>query len=454
MNPELLRNMWVELTERRVTLMVVIVGSVLLVALSPGELGSAALTAELLFYAIVVFWGTRCAAQAVVEEIGAKTWDGQRLSAIQPWTMVWGKLLGSTMLAWLGGAMCLAVLLYAAAMRGGGARVGYEALYFLTIGVMSQAVALLASLVAVRRRLTHSRFDIFLYQLFGLIAAGAVWRVWQTADPHSMLAGLLDGTRLFTISQIPWWGFDIDSISFYVASLLAFAVWTLIGNYRVMRTELQVQNGPFVWLGFLAFLIVYAAGFDPWRDYVREIGFQIGLRAVQASAAIGVTVYLMALVEPKEIVAYRWLIERFRKAEIGALLQRLPAWIYAYLAAFALGMATIIALPWAVGQQIGLYSGPSIVVAMLGFMLRDCAVFMAMGLGQVGKKSDIAALAILALLYVFLPQMFVQVEGASAFFYPSQHDPAWLNPALAWAQALIGWALILRRPDLRVRPQP
>jgi len=99
------------------------------------------------------------------------------------------------------------------------------------------------------------------------------------------------------------------------------------------------------------------------------------------------------------------------------------------------------------------YGGPMIVLAALGFVLRDCAVFMAMGLGQVGKRSDIAALAILALLYGFIPGMFSQVEGATAFFYPSEHDPSWLNPLAAWAQALIGWYLILRRPDLRRRPQ-
>ncbi len=73
MNPELLRNMWVELTERRVTLMVVIVACILLVAISPGDWSSAAFTAELVFYAVVVVWGTRCAAQSVVEEIGNKT---------------------------------------------------------------------------------------------------------------------------------------------------------------------------------------------------------------------------------------------------------------------------------------------------------------------------------------------------------------------------------------------
>lgn len=452
MNPELLRNMWIELTERRVTLMLVIVSCVLLVALSSGDPRQASTTAELLFYAIVVLWGTRCAAQAVVEEIGSKTWDGQRLSAIRPWPMVWGKLLGSTMLAWLGGVLCLAVILYSASRTSGLKGFVEQALYFVTMGITAQAVALLASLVAVRRRLTHSRFDIFLYQAFGLAAAFIVFRVWQTAGTSSLLRSLT-GSVDFVIPAIPWWGGTYDSGTFYTVSLVALVFWTLLGNYRVMRTELQVQNGPWVWIAFLAFLIVYAGGFDFWREHVRETIWQIGIRAVQASSIVAIVVYMMALVEPKEIVAYRWLIERFRQRRFGELLSRLPAWIYAYLTALVLGIVTILTLPWAVAESIGLRGGPAIVAAALGFMLRDCAIFMAMGLGQVGKKSDIAALAIIAVLYFFLPALFFRVEGASAFFYPSQHDPIWLNPALAWAQALIGWFLILRRRDLRVRPQ-
>lgn len=453
MNPELLRNMWVELTERRVTLMVVIVACILLVAISPGDWSSAAFTAELVFYAVVVVWGTRCAAQSVVEEIGNKTWDGQRLSAIRPWTMVWGKLVGSTMLAWIGGAMCFGVIVYATIRAGGGSTVVNLALYFLTIGVLSQAAALLASLVAVRRRMSHSRFDVFLYQLAGLIAALLVWRVWQTADPTSVFRRLTGGIDAFAVSEVWWWGGSYDPGTFYVASLVAFVFWTLLGNYRVMRRELQVQNGPVVWLVFLGFLAAYAGGFDFWRNYIREPASMMGMRAVQAGIAVTVVTYVMALVEPKEVIAYRWLIERFRHWQFGALLSRFPAWCYAYLVLTGLGVTAILTLPWSIAESANIYGGPMIVLAALGFVLRDCAIFMAMGLGQVGKRSDIAALAILALLYVFMPGMFSHIEGSTAFFYPSEHDPAWLNPLLAWSQALIGWFLILRRRDLRVRPQ-
>ncbi len=453
MNPELLRNVWIELTERRLTLMIVIVACILVVAISPGDWMSASHTAELVFYAVVVLWGTRCAAQSVVEEIGNKTWDGQRLSAIRPWTMVWGKLVGSTILAWIGGLLCLVVILYQAYRIGGADNLATQAGYFFAIGIISQATALLASVVAVRRRMSHTRFDVFLYQLAGLVAALLVWRVWQTVDPTSLFRSLSGGMDPFAVREIWWWGGSFAPGAFYLASLGAFLFWVILGNYRVMRRELQVQNGPVVWLIFLVFVAVYAGGFDFWRNYIREPGFMTGMRAVQGGIALIIVTYMMALVEPKEVVAYRWLIERFKAGQFISMLGRFPAWGYAYLAVVILGVLAIVLLPWSVAERANVYGGPMIVLAALGFVLRDCAVFMAMGLGQVGKRSDIAALAILALLYGFIPGMFSQVEGATAFFYPSEHDPSWLNPLAAWAQALIGWFLILRRPDLRRRPQ-
>ena len=454
MNPELLRNAWTELTERRVTLMVVVVGCILLVAITPGSLSGAVSTAELAFYAVVVLWGTRCAAQSVVEEISGKTWDAQRLSSIRPWTMVWGKLLGSTLLAWLGGAMCLAVILYAALARGGVELLGSEAAYYIGIGLLSQAVAMLASIVAVRRRLSHSRFDVFIYQLFGLIAAVLVWRVWQTADPNSLYNRWTGSIDPLTVAHISWWGADRDTGAFYLASLAVFAAWTLLANYRVMRTELQVQNGPGVWLAFLAFVAIYAGGFDPWRGDPAADNAAFGLRAIQAGVALAAVTYVMALVEPKEIVAYRWLLDRFRQGRFIAFFSRCPGWLYAYLATFAAGVVALLVTPWSDVQQAGTtqFDAAVLVIAALGFVLRDCGIFVAFGLGQTGKRSDIAAIAVIAVAYIFLPGMFIRADGASLFFYPSLHDPAWANPLVAWLQALFAWALILRRRDLRERP--
>ena len=34
-----------------------------------------------------------------------------------------------------------------------------------------------------------------------------------------------------------------------------------------MRIELKMENGPLVWVGFLVFIGIYAAGFDVWLTH-------------------------------------------------------------------------------------------------------------------------------------------------------------------------------------------
>ncbi len=41
------------------------------------------------------------AGRSLAEEASQNTWDWQRLSALSPWQMAWGKLLGATLPAWL-----------------------------------------------------------------------------------------------------------------------------------------------------------------------------------------------------------------------------------------------------------------------------------------------------------------------------------------------------------------
>lgn len=450
MNPELLRNVWVELSERRLTLLLVVVGSMLLLGLTPGDLGSAVSVAEITFYGIVVVWGTRCAAQMVTDEVVSKTWDAQRLSAIRPWTMVWGKLFGATLLIWLGGAMCLAVILYAAVIRGGASAALRELIYFVGMGVLAHSVAMLASLAAVRRRLGHGRFGVFLYQSLGLLAGFAVWRVWQTASPDSLFRRF-SGLDALRVDSIGWWTQNYDAGTFYVVSLALFAGWTLLGNYRLMRTELQVRNGPWIWIAFLAYAAVFTAGFDPWRDYVLSPTAALGLRAIQAAFALALVTYVMAFVEPKESVAYRWLGQRFFEGRILAFLGRLPAWVYAYAATFVAGVVAMLFMPW--GQAAATFSslgqGASVIAAALGFLLRDCGIFLVFGMGQTERRSDLAAVAVIALLYFLLPGVLGGAATVGVFFYPGAHDPAWLNPLLGWLQAGVAWAIIFRRPDLR-----
>jgi len=112
MNPELQRNLWLEASPFR---LVLIAGLVLLAfaaaSVAPRGIGSTSTVALALYWFFAVLWGTRSAALSVVAEIRERTWDGQKLSSIGPWEMVWGKLFGATSANWFGALLCLPFIL-------------------------------------------------------------------------------------------------------------------------------------------------------------------------------------------------------------------------------------------------------------------------------------------------------------------------------------------------------
>ncbi len=210
--------------------------------------------------------GTRNAATAVVGEIRDRTWDMQLLSAITPGAMMWGKLFGATIYNWFGGAICLGVLLSDTLVHKSAPQAAIDLVYYIAIGIISQAAAFLASLVAVRRRQSHSRLDVFVYQVIGLIAGVAVYSIWSIADPAGSIL-----THKPASDFVIWWGRSFDTRGFLLVSLAIFTAWTLVGCYREMRLELKMRNGPLVWLAFLVFIGVYVAGFDAWLSNDKSV---------------------------------------------------------------------------------------------------------------------------------------------------------------------------------------
>src|SRR5262249_32005097 len=131
MNPELMRNLWLELSPRRLTLMFGVLALLFATAaLGGGNIKSPATVAEAMFILIVILWDTRKAADAVIGEIRDRTWDGQRLSAIPAWSMVWGKLFGSTSYVWAGGAFCIAILVVNSFVEKGEVAALYDLFYY------------------------------------------------------------------------------------------------------------------------------------------------------------------------------------------------------------------------------------------------------------------------------------------------------------------------------------
>ena len=295
MNPELQRNLWLEAAPFRLAL---IAGLLLLVftatSVAPIGLATRPGAALALYWFFAVLWGTRSAALSVVAEIRERTWDGQKLSAIGPWEMVWGKLFGATAANWFGALLCLPFILGPAWHDQGAASAILYGVILLTLGVFAQAMALLSSLVLIRRNTGNWRLDTFLCQVAGIGAAFAYYSLWS-----SIAAFARSGTQ-----TIAWWGHDFNLSAFHLVSLLLFLAWALVGCWRAMRAELRIANGPYVWLAYLTYLCIYDAGFE--YAISRRLGMLAsGLHPMQtklalAAIALLISTYGMVFLEPKD----------------------------------------------------------------------------------------------------------------------------------------------------------
>src|SRR6185503_1115996 len=92
-NPELRRNLWLELTLHRMLALPVALALLFMLvgALNENPREPLAVAAATLFVAFALWGGVHCA-DAVSGEARGRTWDGQRMSSIEPWAMTWGKL--------------------------------------------------------------------------------------------------------------------------------------------------------------------------------------------------------------------------------------------------------------------------------------------------------------------------------------------------------------------------
>jgi len=449
MNPEFQRNLWLELAPRRMVMMAVVLALVFFaVALMEGATNGPSETARWLYYVIVVIWGTRNAALSVVGEIRERTWDGQRLSSLNAGTMTWGKLFGSTIYTWFGGAICLAVILADLLGNRGPLVTLIELVYFVGIGVIAQAASLLASLVAAGRRQTQTQFVVFLYQATGIAAAVAVYLIWGIADPAGSILA-----HKAPVDFIIWWGRAFDARGFLLLSLAIFTGWTLIACYRQMRLELKMRNGPLVWLVFLVFIGLYMAGFDGWlssNPTYAHLG-TAAHRLLLSGTTFAALAYTMVFLEKKDRVRYRWLAGAFSRLRLGSVLGGLQGWMMSYFATLIVGLVLLVWL-----GQVSPGPDQAVLGATMGFLTRDMAIFVLANAMARRGNGDFAAVAILLALYALLPAIVsgMKFDAGLVLFSARASDPVWLSPLVAWTEALLAVAVTatkLALPEGRTR---
>ncbi len=424
-NPEFRRYVWLELSAQRLVAMPVIIG---LFALLFSQTGGAGLLMAVSFgsYLLLVGgWGMKLANDSMVREAQDNTWDGQRMSALGPWPMVWGKLLGSTLYAWYGGLICLLtyivtsqqVLTYI-----DGTTLLVHWLSMLLLGVSAQAFGLIGGILQQGRGArSGSIFWLFLLLLLWLPLIG------NSRD-------LLQGSAY-------WYGIHYDGVPFFLASITMFTAWLLLGAWRLMRKELQFQDGPMAWLAFLIWCGVYFGGFLPpavGQGSALLIAFFICLFFA----------YLLLFVEPVGLVPLRQLLQAVRGGRWKLAWLRLPLWLVTLLAAVVAGLgANLVGGGW---RMSGTVWPAALPLAMLMFLLRDTAIVLALRLVPGRNRAELAAVIYLVVLYSPLYGLvkIMNLDALAPLFSPFASDSvleALLMPGTVAAIAVTLLVLRVRR---------
>ncbi|HEY5790329.1 MAG TPA: hypothetical protein VIX81_06870 [Gammaproteobacteria bacterium] len=432
LNPELRRNLWLELGPQRLLLMPLVLGLLfaLAYALADGvDAGryAVAVTAAIAYGLVCVLWGMHLAGEAVLGEVAARTWDWQRMSSVAPWSMTWGKLLGSTLYPWYAALFCLPAFALGVASVPG-VDLGWWLGMLLGGAVLAHALGLTWSLLLVRYR--------------GDREAGALQR--RSSAYLVLLLLLLFGlpALLDPLQQAgSWYGRETGSY-FALGSLLLFAAWAVFGAYRLMRSELQFRNGPWAWLGFTAYLMGYLGGFvDP--DHRLFACYLLGL---------GLTL-VAAFAEPRDPLGLRRLGQALRERAWTRAQQAAPPWLLGLGVSVALAAALLLQPASACRHALCPEGSPDqrlLSVLLLLFVLRDLGLLGLVSLRGRSRRPEFATVIYLLVLYFVVPWLLDAVGAGqlTALFWPrADLAPAWAVGAAALGPGVLGVLLWRWRRD-------
>ena len=269
LNPEIQRNLWLEFSLHRLLAMPIVLMLIFFIASKLD--GGSKMTQPFmmvetaggaLFFLLVKIWGGHKAAEAVIEEVNDNTWDFQKLSALSPWDLTVGKLFGGTSYAWYGGMIAYAVAVVAGSFHWSPYELFLFAASLLLDGLIVHATALFTSLIAIQNRNgAHNKMRVLPYHLAGLgvssIFAASFFRNggWLNDWHHP--------DNPITHLRLAWYGMDFDIIPFMIVTSAILLAWLVAGIYWQMRNQMRMRTGPWLWLGFVIFWLVYSAGFEP-----------------------------------------------------------------------------------------------------------------------------------------------------------------------------------------------
>lgn len=428
MNPEFQRYLWLELPPHRLVAMPAVLLLIFLASWLAGGRDAIAPASQITLALLLMVWGSRLAADSVLSEVTARTWDNQRMSSIGPWDMTWGKLVGSTVYVWYGAFWCLAAYAFA----GSGKPV--DVIRLLLAGLQAQSLALLFSLLLLRRGAESLQVYVTVAQVAAILLVLPV-QALITVNPSGFVS---------------WYGLTVAEPVFLVSTQIAFIAWTILGIYRLMLSELQFRAGQTAWFAFILFVALFLAGFDGLLVLAgeRQLPGMLVTRFFIAFAVTVVMTYVAAFVEPKSLVRLRRWVQFAQTGKIDRVIEMIPIWVISSVIAVMLALGTLAAIMLGASDwRMMIWSIGPFIIAMMLFAARDIAMLYYLVLHERSRRAHLTTVVYLLILWFLAPVALsaANLEELTPIFVPSQSGPAALVVLPVLAQAVIAVMLALRR---------
>ncbi len=383
MNPEFQRNLWLECTQPRLVSAFAALGALLALVwlVSARSFGPSTAIAALACFAIFTLaWGAHLTAESHIQELRSRTWDQQRMSALGPWPMLWGKLLGAPAAAWACGGVCVLVYLLSIEVT---ADAGWTLLMLAAAALGLHAFALIGALLLAQRG--HQAGAPMSLRIAGGLAALLLAR------------SIIDRPS----SSVRWFGQDYPPLPFTACLIAALAAWLVFGSYRLMCEELKVRTVPWALAGFIGFLAALGTGsVVSLTDSPTLIS---GTLAKTGFVCALLAAYLCAFVFAPDPMLPRRLLGYAQRAQWRRVAEESPLWLVSLV--YALGLGLLLGLDG--GQSIALpghwsrFNGDA--GPLLLFAARDLLVFFGIACRAPRRGVEGSQLIYLALAYWLLP---------------------------------------------------
>lgn len=430
MNPEFKRNLWLEITPTRLALMpgvLTLIGLLVLAVSDTTPHDDLFIAFTVLFTGLTVGWGSLLVMGSINSEVTERTWDQQRLSALTPWQMAWGKLFGSTAYAWYGALLCAAVAVLAAATVP-----GFLSRCFWVLTGLAGAVALHAWLMVSRLHTLDLRTEK------SSSTAGRLFGLFVVLQTLPLLFVVLRAPTEGAQASVGWWslGLPLPVQSLVLAALML--ALGLLALWRSMGKQLMVRSTPWAWALGVLVLGWALAGFLP--DDARSAYWMIPFAGVAMLAT-----YVGLFTESNNRLVWQAVLYHYAHSPRRRMLQALPLWPVSWaMAALFVLLYGVLGVPPEQHLATDFPASGSVMGLALLHCLRDCGIYHFFALRNTTRKPTGMVMLTLFVLGVVVP-------GLAASTAPEL--ATWFEPLFGLQQVLTGQAPLGLTPWLAMGAQ-